>query len=126
MVLGKKGRNVCPKKTKILVTNLVELTARQVVSVYQKRWPVEILFKELKSGLGLGEHQVTKEIDRVEKSIGVAIIAYLVLIRARRKDIRSGQPWSIFQLKNNFTNDLICNQFQHNMERKLNRLMKAA
>jgi hypothetical protein len=126
MVLSKKGRNVCPKKTKILVTNLVELTARQVVSVYQKRWPVEILFKELKSGLGLGEHQVTKEIDRVEKSIGVAIIAYLVLIRARRKDIRSGQPWSIFQLKNNFTNDLICNQFQHNMERKLNRLMKAA
>jgi hypothetical protein len=29
-------------------------------------------------------------------------------------------------LKNNFTNDLICNQFKHNMERKLNRLMKAA
>jgi hypothetical protein len=126
MVLSKKGRNVCPKKTKILVTNLVDLTARQVLFIYQRRWPIEILFKELKTGLGLGEHQVTKEIDRIEKSIGIAIIAYLVLIRARRKDIRPGQPWSIFQLKNNFTNDLICNQFKHNMERKLNRLMKAA
>ena len=126
MVLSKKGRNVGPKNTKILVTNLVELTARQVLSVYQRRWPVEVLFKELKSGLGLGEHQVSKDIDRIEKSIGIAIIAYLVLIRARKRDISPGRPWSIFQLKNNFTNDLVCNQFQHNMNRRLGRLMKAA
>jgi IS4 transposase len=126
MVLSKKGRNVGPKNTKVLVTNLVEMTARQVLLVYQRRWTIEILFKELKSGLGLGEHQVTKEVDRIEKSIGVAIIAYLVLIRARKRDIRPGQSWSIFQLKSNFTNDLICNQFQHNLRRKLDKLMKAA
>jgi len=126
MVLSKKGRNVGPKHTKILVTNLVELTARQVLSVYQRRWPVEVLFKELKSGLGLGEHQVSKDVDRNEKSIGIAIIAYLVLIRARKRDISPGRPWSIFQLKNNFANDLVCNQFQHNMNRRLSRLMKAA
>jgi hypothetical protein len=126
MVLSKKGRNVGPKNTKILVTNLVEMTTRQVLLVYQRRWNVEILFKELKSGLGLGEHQVTKEVGRIEKSIGVAIIAYLVLIRARKSDIRPGQSWSIFQLKNNFTNDVICKQFQHTLRRKLDRLMKAA
>jgi hypothetical protein len=126
IVLSKTGRNVCPKNTKVLVTNLVELTARQVLSVYQRRWPIEILFKELKSGLGLGEHQVTKKVDRIEKSIGIAIIAYLLLLRARKADIHSGRPWSIFQLKNNFTNDVICNQFQHNMQRKLNKLLKAA
>ena len=126
MVLSKKGRNVGPKNTKVLVTNLVEMTTRQVLLVYQRRWTIEVLFKELKSGLGLGEHQVTKEVDRIEKSIGVAIIAYLVLIRARKRDIRPGQSWSIFQLKSNFTNDLICNQFQHNLRRKLDKLMKAA
>jgi hypothetical protein len=89
-------------------------------------WTIEVLFKELKSGLGLGEHQVTKEVDRIGKSIGVAIIACLVLIRARKRDIRPGQSWSIFQLKNNLTNDVICNQFQHNLQRKLDKLMKAA
>jgi len=126
MVLSKKRRNVGPKRTKILVTNLTELTARQVLSIYQRRWPVEILFRELKSGLGLGEHQVTKKIDRIEKSIGIAIIAYLTLIRARRKDIAPGKPWSIFQLKNNFTTALIYNQFQSTMQRRITRLMKAA
>jgi hypothetical protein len=126
IVLSKKGRNVGPKNTKVLVTNLVEMTTRQVLLVYQRRWTIEVLFKELKSGLGLGEHQVTKEVDRIEKSIGVAIIAYLVLIRARKRDIRAGQSWSIFQLKNNFTNDVIHNQFQHNLRRKLDKLMKAA
>jgi hypothetical protein len=126
IVLSKKGRNVGPKKTKILVTNLVELTARQVLSVYQRRWPIEILFRELKSGLGLGEHQVTKDLDRIEKSIGIAIIAYLVLIRARKKDICAGRSWSIFQLKSNFTNHLVCNQFEHTFQRNFNKLMKAA
>ena len=52
VVLSKKGRNVGPKKTKILVTNLPELTPRQVVSIYQKRWAIELVHWELKSGLG--------------------------------------------------------------------------
>lgn len=40
-------------------------------------------------------------LSKYEKSIGIAIIAYLALIRAGISDIRPGQPWSIFQLKNN-------------------------
>jgi hypothetical protein len=126
MVLSKTGPNVSPQNTKILVTNLVELTARQVLSIYQKRWPIEILFWELKSGMGLGEHQVTKDVDRIEKSIGIAIIAYLVLIRARKADISPGRPWSIFQLKNNFTTELVCKQLELKLQRKLNKLKKAA
>jgi len=115
-----------PEKTKILVTDLLDLTTRQVLFVYQRRWSVEILFKELKSGLGLGEHQVTRQIDRVEKSFGTAIIAYLALIRARKQDIHPGQPWSIFQLKNNLTTEVICRQFRRNLQKKLNSVMKAA
>ena len=59
LVLSKKGRNVGPRNTKLLVTNLAELTPRQVVCMYQKRWAVELVNWELKSGLGLGEHQVS-------------------------------------------------------------------
>ena len=58
VVLSKRGRNVGPKHTKILVTNLDEWTPRQVVCAYQRRWPVEQINRELKTDLGLGEHQV--------------------------------------------------------------------
>jgi hypothetical protein len=58
-VLSKRGRNMGPKQTKILVTNLAALTPSQVVGIYQKRWAVELLHWELTSGLGLGEHQVS-------------------------------------------------------------------
>jgi hypothetical protein len=78
-----------------------------------------------KSGMGLGKHQVTKSFDRIEKSFGIAIIAYLLLIRVRKSDIKSGQAWSIFHLKNNFTMHLINSQIQHSMELKMNRLRKA-
>src|SRR5262249_57886924 len=47
MVLSKKGRNVSPQHTKILVTNLAELTPSQVVCMYQKRWAIELLNWEL-------------------------------------------------------------------------------
>lgn len=126
VVLTKKGRNVGPKNTKLLVTNLLELTGRQVIDIYQRRWAIEILFKEIKSGLGLGEHQVTKKLSRIEKSLGIALIAYLFLLRARKDDIKPGKPWSIFQLKTNFTMDLIQKQFQHSMVLEINKWKKAA
>ncbi|MBF0495313.1 MAG: transposase [Deltaproteobacteria bacterium] len=121
IVMSKKGPNVSPKKTKLLVTNLLELTTREILSIYQRRWSIEILFKELKSGMGLGEHQVTMDIKRIEKSLGIAIIAYLALIRARKEDIKPGQPWSIFQLKNNFTMEVLNYQLNHTLEKKLYR-----
>jgi hypothetical protein len=126
VVLTKKGRNVGPEKTKLLVTNLLELTGRQVIDIYQRRWAVEILFKELKSGLGFGEHQVTKRLPRIEKSLGIALIAYLVLLRARKDDLQPGKPWSIFQLKTNFTLDLMQTQFQHSIRLEVNKALKAA
>lgn len=126
VVLSKNGRNVGPKKTKLLVTNLLELTARDVVAIYNRRWQIEILFKELKSGLRLGEHQVTKNLDRVRKSFAIGLFAYLLLIRARRKDIQPGQSWSIFQLQNNFTLEVIKHQLEHSFKLRIKNLVKAA
>ena len=59
------------------MTNLPESTPRQVVSIYQKRWAIELVNWELKSGLGLGQHQVSGDEKRSENSIGVAVLAYL-------------------------------------------------
>jgi hypothetical protein len=76
VVLSKGRRHQGPKHTKILVTNRPEpVTAREVVGVSVRRWWVELLCKELKGGVGLGQQQVTKTPDRVERSVAVAIMA---------------------------------------------------
>jgi Transposase DDE domain len=99
VVLSKRGRNLGPKQTKILVTNLAMLTPSQVVGIYQKRWAVELLHGELKSELGLGEHQVRGDKDRSEQSIGIAVLAYLFVLRVCHHEIVPGKPWSLFQLQ---------------------------
>lgn len=120
-----KRLNVGPKKTKILVTNLKELTDEQLLDIYQRRWPVEILFKELKTGLGLGEQQVTKNIGRIENSIGIAFLSYLFLLRMRTSDIFSGKPWSIFQLKQNFTIQIVTEQAHHTTSLRIKNILKS-
>jgi Transposase DDE domain len=103
VVLSKARRNDGPKQTKILVTNLPEaVTAREVAGVYLRRWWVELLFKELKGVVGLGQHQVTTQTDRVERSVAVAIMVYLLLIKLRAKDIPADRPWSTFRLQRAF------------------------
>jgi len=126
VILSKKGRNVGPKQTKILVTNLPELSARQVLMVYKRRWPIEIVFKELKSYLGLGQHQVSKSESQVEKSVGVSIIAYLILLRARYQEIKPREPWSILRLKNSFTWEVYHQQVKHTLNLKFKKYDKAA
>ena len=80
---------------KILVTNLAELTASQVVCIYQKRWQSS---PELgtESGLGLGEHQVSGDKNRSEKSVGIAVLAYLFVLRVCHHEIIPGKPWRTF------------------------------
>ena len=126
LVLSKKGRNVGPHNTKLLVTNLAELTPRQVVSIYQKRWAVELLNWELKSGLGLGEHQVSGDTNRSEKSVGIAVLAYLFVLRVCPHEIVPGKPWSIFQLQHALRLRVMTNQVEHRVKIKMGKIHKAA
>jgi DDE family transposase len=126
LILSKKGRNVGPHNTKLLVTNLAELPPRQVVSIYQKRWAVELIHWELKSGLGLGEHQVSGDQNRSEKSIGIAVLAYLFVLRACHHEIVPGKPWSIFQLQHALRVRVMTNQVEHNVKAKMAKARKVA
>jgi hypothetical protein len=126
VVLSKKGRNVGPNRTKILVTNLDEWTPRQVGCAYQRRWPVEQINREWKTDLGLGEHQVSREEGRIEKSFGIAVRAYLLLIRVCHREILPGKPWSVSQLQHAFRLRVITSQGEHNTKAKLGKGRKAA
>jgi Transposase DDE domain len=102
VVLSRRRRNDSPKHTKLLVTNLPQATAHTTVAVYLRRWPVELCIKELKGVVGLGQHQVTKDVARVERSVAIALMAYLLLLRLRAKQIKAGTSWSAFTLKQQF------------------------
>ena len=126
LVLSKKGRNTGPHNTKLLVTHLAELTPRQVVSMYQKRWAIELMHWELKSGLGLGEPQVSGNKDRSEKSVGIAVLAYLFVLRVCHHEIVPGKPWSIFQLQHALRLRAMTNQVEHKVKVKMAKTRKAA
>jgi len=126
VILSKRGRNMGPKQTKILVTNLAELTPSQIVCIYQKRWAVEVLHWEMKSGLGLGEHQVSGDKHRSEKSIGIAVLAYLFVLRTCHHEIVPGKPWSIFQLQHALRLRVMTNQVEHAVKVQLGKPRKVA
>jgi DDE family transposase len=126
VVLSKQGRNKGPQQTKILVTNLAELTPSQVVCIYRKRWAIEVMNWELKSGLGLGEHQVSGDKNRSEKSVGIAVLAYLLVLRVCHHEIVPGKAWSIFQLQHALRLRVMTNQVEHQVKVKMGKSYKAA
>ena len=111
---------------KILVTNLDEWIPRQVVGAYQRRWPVEQINRELKTDLGLGAHQVRGEEGRIENSLGIAVLAYWLLIRACHQEILPRTSWSIAQLQHALRLRIITNQVEHNVKTRLTKALKAA
>ena len=106
IVLSKKRRNDGPKGVKILVTNLTKASAGAVCSIYAWRWGIEVTIKELKSGLPLGQMQVTKQAERVERSVALSVVAYLLLIRLYARDKALAKAWSLFKLKEHFIGEV--------------------
>ena len=87
---------------------------------------MEQINRELKTDLGLGEHQVSTEEQRIEKSFGIAVLAYLLLIRTGHQEMHPGQPWSIAQLQHAFRLRMLTTQVEHNKaERKKGRKVAA-
>jgi hypothetical protein len=102
IVLSQQRRHDGPKQTKMLVTNLPDARARQVVEGYRRRWSVALLMKALKGATGLGQHQVTKDPQRVERSLAISVMAYLLIVKWHAQDIPQKGPWSLYTLKRNF------------------------
>ncbi len=129
IVLSKRRRNDGPKHVKIIVTNLTAARAGTILSMYARRWGVEVMFKELKSGLHLGQMQVTKEAERVRRSVALSVLAYLLLVRLYGADETLGKAWSLFKLKERFVGDMTQDavmRTEHKWRRKLKQLKEVA
>jgi len=77
MVLSKRPGDPW-KKTLAVVTNETNLAARQIMVIYEKRWHIEVLFKELRSSLGLCDYQVLSR-NAIERHLHLCGIAHQML-----------------------------------------------
>jgi hypothetical protein len=114
---------------RLFVTNLNGVTASTVLSLYAWRWGVEVTIKELKGGLHLGRMQVTRDADRVARSVALSVCAYLLLVRLYGREEAMGQPWSLFRLKQRFHADLMrveIDRTERKWQRKLKQYVEAA
>jgi hypothetical protein len=117
--LSQKRRNEGPKQPKMLVTHLPEARARQVVAVYRRRWAGERLGKDLQGALGLGQQQVTKEPQRVERSLAISVMASLRIVKSRARDIPEPGAWSMFTLKRHFRWQVAPEQIERSVAQRL-------
>lgn len=77
MVVSKRPRGPW-KKCIAIVTSETGLRPRQVVAIYEMRWNIEVLFKELRQDLGLGDYQMIAE-EGILKHLHVCCLAHLML-----------------------------------------------
>lgn len=66
------------KKTLAVVTNEHRLDARKIMVIFEKRWNIEVLFKELRNSLGLGDYQVLRR-NAIERHLHLCCLAHLTL-----------------------------------------------
>jgi SRSO17 transposase len=77
MVLSKRPGDPW-KKTLAVVTNETNLAAREIISIYERRWHIEVLFKELRSSLGLCDYQVLSR-HAIERHLHLCGLAHQLL-----------------------------------------------
>lgn len=115
LILSKWRRNFGPDKVHVLVTHL-PLSAKAVLALYQGRWSVEVLFKEIKGTVALGQHQVNSDFHQIEKSVGISLAAYLLLLRLQANHIPKKGSWSAFELKRRFWQETMNQVFSHSVD----------
>ena len=83
----------------------------------------------MKSGLHWGQLQVTKEAERVTRSVTLSVVAYLLLVRLYGHDKTLPQEGSLFKLKERFTEDVAQEHMRRSelrWQRKLKQLKAGA
>lgn len=78
LVASKRPRD--PWRNLVIFATNAKLDARQIVSVYEHRWDIEVMFKELRSDLGLGDYQMLDE-RAIVRHLHLCALAHLLLTR---------------------------------------------
>jgi SRSO17 transposase len=78
LVASKRPRD--PWRNLVIFATNAKMDARQIVAVYERRWDIEVMFKELRSDLGLGDYQMLDE-RAIVRHLHLCALAHLLLTR---------------------------------------------
>src|SRR5262249_13761099 len=117
LVLSKRRFNDPPHKIKLLVTNIKDARTCDILSHFARRWMIEVTFREIKTGLHMGRMQVTKEEQRIQRSVVLPVMAYLLLLRLYGSELEEDQNASLFALKQRFIEEAYQEQFDRTESR---------
>jgi SRSO17 transposase len=77
MVISKRPHETW-KSTIAIVTNAPGMDARAIVAAYERRWNIEVMFKDLEQSLGLGDYQMLHE-RAIVNHLHLVCLAHLML-----------------------------------------------
>lgn len=77
MVVSKRPHETW-KSTIAIVTNCLGMDARAIVAAYERRWNIEVMFKDLEQSLGLSDYQMLHE-RAIVNHLHLACLAHLML-----------------------------------------------
>lgn len=78
------------RRSQTLLTNNFELDYEEIVEIYERRWQIELLFKQLKQNFQL-RYFYGESVNAIKTQIWVTLIANLLLTLVRKRVKRS---WS--------------------------------
>ncbi|MBM3210926.1 transposase [Candidatus Poribacteria bacterium] len=78
----KEGKNVQLKDMRYILTDMLDLTTSQILTIYTYRWQIELFFKELKSYLGFGNYQMLT-FKAIIRHVDCVIMAFMYLEHLR-------------------------------------------
>jgi IS4 transposase len=77
MVISKRPHETW-KSTIAIVTNATGMDARAIVAAYERRWNIEVMFKDLEQSLALGDYQMLHE-RAIVNHLHLVCLAHLML-----------------------------------------------
>jgi len=75
-------------------------------------------------GLHLGRMQVSQDAERVGRSVVLPVCAYLLLVHLYGREQDASKGWSLFQLKQQFTETIMQDQAKRVEQKWLHKLRK--
>lgn len=71
-------RDYSRQSFKVLVTNGIQLSTRQIIEYYELRWQIEVFFREIKSSIGMCHYRGTS-FEAFERHIDMVLLSFLFL-----------------------------------------------
>ena len=98
MAIVKNGRSANLQNTRFILTNILSLTAQQILKIYQSRWSIEVVFRDLKQLIAFEKCQMTSW-NKFVGHIEATFLTYFILDFIKNENDISTMPELVRQLK---------------------------